>query len=191
MAKSPVMLAAALMMGATALITPAQAVIQSQENTQQVQEDQASSLLANKEQSQNHRRRCWRRFGKTYCRNEHSSDWSSRSRQQKFEERHKRDKKRSLRIWDKKNQQRKVEEERRKVEKERRKIAKERRKIEKERERRFRERRRFEKKRRFEDQHHKDDDSLRSRRRHRDYDHGRKSKHRKVFFDRWFKHDDD
>lgn len=96
MAKSSVMLAAVLM-GATAFISPAQAVILSQENIQQVQEEQASSLIAHKERYRRHKRYCWRRYGRLYCRDSHQSNRDYRWRQQRWKDRRKWEKERERR----------------------------------------------------------------------------------------------
>ncbi|UJB68648.1 hypothetical protein HRE53_19405 [Acaryochloris sp. 'Moss Beach'] len=96
MAKSSVMLAAALM-GATAFMSPVQAVILSQESTQQVQEEQTSSLIANKTRSRRHKRYCWRRYGRLYCRDDHNSSRNDRWRRQKLKERRRWEKERDRR----------------------------------------------------------------------------------------------
>ncbi|WP_299485401.1 hypothetical protein [Acaryochloris sp. IP29b_bin.137] len=79
MAKSSVMLAA-VMMGAVAIISPAQAVILSQESPQQIQEENASSLIAHKNRSWR-RKYCWRRYGRVRCR--HNRDYDRWHRQRK------------------------------------------------------------------------------------------------------------
>ncbi|UJB72435.1 hypothetical protein HRE53_26350 (plasmid) [Acaryochloris sp. 'Moss Beach'] len=64
MAKFSVVLAAALMLGSTAILSPAQAAISSQVNTLQKLEDN-QSLIVDRRQG---KRICWRRYGRTYCR---------------------------------------------------------------------------------------------------------------------------
>ncbi|ABW29584.1 hypothetical protein [Acaryochloris marina] len=109
MAKSAVMLAAALM-GATAFISPVQAVILSQENTQQVQEEQASSLIARRDRFRRQKRYCWRRYGRLYCRDRYESDRDYRWRRQRWEDRRKWEKERERR-W--KERRRRLERRRR------------------------------------------------------------------------------
>lgn len=85
MAKSSVMLAA-VMMGAVAIVSPAQAVILSQESTQQVQEERASTLIADRGRWRPNRRYCWRRYGRVRCRYNRDYD---RWRQQRWRDRRK------------------------------------------------------------------------------------------------------
>lgn len=103
MAKSSVMLAA-VMMGAVAIISPAQAVILSQESTQQVQEENASSLIAHKERFRRHRRYCWRRYGRLRCRDTHDYERDDRWRRQRWKDRRKWEKERERR-WRKRRRE--------------------------------------------------------------------------------------
>lgn len=64
MAKFSVVLAAALMLGSTAILSPAQAAISSQESTLQNLED-TQTLIVDRRRG---KRICWRRYGRVHCR---------------------------------------------------------------------------------------------------------------------------
>lgn len=64
MAKFSVVLAAALMLGSTAILSPAQAAISSQESTLQKFDDN-QTLIVDRRRG---RRICWRRYGRVRCR---------------------------------------------------------------------------------------------------------------------------
>ncbi|WP_299402280.1 hypothetical protein [Acaryochloris sp. IP29b_bin.148] len=78
MAKSSVMLAAAMIISAT-VIPPAQAVIRSQTSTPQSAEDQATLVADRKRWG---KRYCWRRYGRIYCREPYDERDYRRQRRQ-------------------------------------------------------------------------------------------------------------
>ena len=100
MAKSSVILAAALMVGATAIISPVQAAVLGQQSTQAKTEDN-QTLVARRDRFRG-RRYCWRSYGRIRCKGRYDNRnhrWRNRNWRNRREREREEARRRQIRQW--------------------------------------------------------------------------------------------